>query len=366
MKVKNNYQECITNVACSIRKYFDLNYNHNTMPEIDEILEKEHPANVVVILLDGMGSNIIKRNLDKNSFFLKKLKKEITTVFPATTTVATTSIRTGLNPIEHCWLGWNTYIKPMDKVITLFLDKEKGKNTVSKEFLKLKDKFVPKTISQEINEKGQYQGVELFPFGAKPYKDLDDMLNQIKELTKKSGKKYIYAYDEEPDHTMHKFGPDSEEAINKIKERNDKIEKMCSTIENTLVIILADHGHIKVDHLYLKDYPKLKGMLERTTSLEQRAISFKIKDSYREKFKEEFEKELGEYFSLYSKDDIIKSKLFGSGTENELFKDAIGDYIAIAETSNKCLIDEGDEVLYSQHAGYTDDEIMIPLIIVKR
>ena len=366
MKVKNNYQECITNVACSIRKYFDLSYNHNTIPEIDEILEKENPDNVVVILLDGMGSKIIKRNLDKNSFFLKNLKKEITTVFPATTTAATTSIRTGLNPVEHCWLGWNTYIKSIDKVITLFLDKEKGNTTVSKEFLKVKEKLTPKTISQEITEKGQYQGIELFPFGEKPYKDLNDMLNQIKELTKKSGKKYIYAYDEEPDHTMHKFGPDSEEAINKIKERNDKIEKMCSTIKNTLVIILADHGHIKVDHLYLKDYPKLKEMLERTTSLEQRVISFKIKDSYQEKFKEEFEKELGEYFNLYSKEDIIKSKLFGSGTENELFKDAIGDYIAIAETSNKCLVDEGDEVLYSQHAGYTDDEIMIPLIIVKR
>jgi len=29
MKVKNNYNECLTNLACSIRKYFGLDYKHN-------------------------------------------------------------------------------------------------------------------------------------------------------------------------------------------------------------------------------------------------------------------------------------------------------------------------------------------------
>ena len=30
MIVKNNYNECITNLACSIRKYFDLDYSQST------------------------------------------------------------------------------------------------------------------------------------------------------------------------------------------------------------------------------------------------------------------------------------------------------------------------------------------------
>ena len=38
MKVKNNYNECLTNLACSIRKYFNLEYKHNTLQYIDEIL----------------------------------------------------------------------------------------------------------------------------------------------------------------------------------------------------------------------------------------------------------------------------------------------------------------------------------------
>ena len=54
MKVKNNYQECITNFACSIEKYFGLTPKHNNLTYIDKPLA-EKTENVVVILFDGLG-----------------------------------------------------------------------------------------------------------------------------------------------------------------------------------------------------------------------------------------------------------------------------------------------------------------------
>ena len=50
MKVKNNYNECLTNLACSIRKHFELDYNHNTLDYIDKLLEEKQPKNVIVML----------------------------------------------------------------------------------------------------------------------------------------------------------------------------------------------------------------------------------------------------------------------------------------------------------------------------
>lgn len=126
MEIKNNYQECLTNLACSIRKYFNLDYKHNTIDYIDKLLEEYKPKNVVTILCDGMGYNILKRTLNENDFLIKNLLKPITTVFPATTVAATTSIIIGLNPVETGMLGWNTYYKEIDKVITTFLDYEKS------------------------------------------------------------------------------------------------------------------------------------------------------------------------------------------------------------------------------------------------
>lgn len=365
MNVRNNYKECLTNLACSIRKYFELDYKHNTLEYIDEILNEYKPKNVIVILFDGMGSKILNRTLNKDDFFIKNMYKEITTVFPATTTAATTSMRTGLNPVEHGWLGWNTYIAPIDKTITLFLNREKGKNEICNDFIKVKDKLVNKTIVDEINEMGKYNSIELFPFGENKYNGLDDMLNKILEYSKKDGKKYIYAYDDEPDYTMHDIGADSEKVKELIRIRNKKVEELSKKLEDSIIFVIADHGHIKVEHIYLKDYPDILNMLERTTSIEQRAVSFKIKEEYKSVFKDKFNSLFGEYFTLYKKEDIKLSNLFGDGDYNELFDSALGDYIAIAEDSNKCLITDGDDILYSQHAGYTDDEIYVPLIINK-
>jgi predicted AlkP superfamily pyrophosphatase or phosphodiesterase len=369
MKVKNNYNECLTNLACSIRKYFGLEYKHNTLSYIDEILEKKQPRNVILFLFDGMGSNILDRNLDEDAFFIKNRYKKITTVFPATTTAATTAIRTGLNPCEHGWIGWNVYLEPINKIITLYMNREKGKEETCREYFTVKDQLVNDTIADEINRKGEYKGLELFPFkagNAKVYRDLDEMYTMINYALKEDGKHFIYAYNDEPDHTMHDFGPDSEEAKRLIETRNRKTEEFCKNLEDTLVIVVADHGHIKVDHIFLKDYPEITKMMERTTSIEQRAASFKIKEEYMEEFPVLFNKLFGKSFTLYTKKDVMESKLFGDGEPNKLFEPALGDFIAIAENDNKCLVTDGDEKLVSQHAGYTDDEVYIPLIIVDK
>ena len=105
MNIKINYNECLTNLSCSIRKYYGLDYKHNTLDYIDKLLEQKSPENVVLILFDGMGSKILDRVLDNDSFLIQNKYKDITSVFPTTTTTATTSVLTGLDPVGHGWLG---------------------------------------------------------------------------------------------------------------------------------------------------------------------------------------------------------------------------------------------------------------------
>ena len=162
MLVKNNYKECLTNLACSIRKYFELEYKHNTLDYIDKILDEYKPKNVVTILCDGMGSNIMDRMLDGNSFLIKNRIKPITTVFPATTVAATTSMMTGLNPAETGMIGWDIYYKDIDKIISTFLNIEKGdkEEKILQEAIDYNNKhMIRKTIVDEINERGIYKGL---------------------------------------------------------------------------------------------------------------------------------------------------------------------------------------------------------------
>ena len=366
MVVKNNYNECLTNLACSIRKYFGLEYKHNTLDYIDKILEEKHPKNVVTILCDGMGSNIMDRMLPSNSFLIRNRIKSITTVFPATTVAATTSMMTGLNPVETGMLGWDMYYKDIDKTITVFMNSEKGDSECRtlQEAIDYNNKhMIRKSIMEELNEKTNYKGYILFPFGENAYKDLDEMYKIIENKCNEEGKKYIYVYDTNPDHTMHEIGCDKPEIKSIIEDINSRIEKLSKKINNTVIFVVADHGHHNVENLFIKDYPDIEECLFRNTSLEPRAINFFVKPDKKELFVELFNKYFSDDFDLYPMEDVIESKLFGDGLENEIFRDALGDYLAIAKT-DKTLLYDGSVILKSQHAGYTDDEILVPLIVI--
>ena len=367
MIVRNNYHECLTNLACSIRKYFALEYKHNTLDYIDKILDKYQPKNVVTILCDGMGSNIIDRVLSKDDFLIKNRIKPITSVFPATTVAATTSMLTGLNPCETGMLGWDMYYKDLDKVITVYKDslKEDSEQKPLFEATEYNSKhMIRKTIMDEINENGRYKGIGLFPFGDNPYQSIDEMYHLIDKKCHEDGKKYIYAYNIEPDHTMHDIGCDKPEITNIIKDINQKVETLASKLTDTIIFVVADHGHHNIENIFLKDYPDIESCLLRNTSLEPRAVNFFIKPDKKETFVTLFNKYFSNNFDLYPMEEVIEAKLFGDGLENSIFRDALGDYLAIAK-SDKALLYTGGEALKSHHAGYTDDEIMVPLIMIK-
>ena len=363
MYIKVDYNNCLTNLSCSIRKYFGLEVRHKTIKLVDELLNEKQPKNVVVILFDGMGSLIIDEILKNNDFFIKNRIGNITSVFPSTTTAATTSFLTGLNPNEHGWLGWNMYIKPLDKTMTLFTGEEKVSKLKCDEFKEIKRNLYSYNIVDEINDNGIYKAIKLLPFGDNKYENLDQMLNIIENETNKDGKKFIYAYDDEPDGTMHDFGFNSTEVKKLIIERNNKVEKLIEKLSDTMVFVIADHGQINVDMIHLEnDYPELYNMLERTTSIECRAVSFKVKDGYKNEFKNTFNKYLGNDFNLLTKEQVLENHIFGEGNNNIYFEDAIGDFIAIASESNKAILTKGDSDLISMHGGNSNREIYVPLI----
>ncbi|MCQ2983255.1 MAG: alkaline phosphatase family protein, partial [Treponemataceae bacterium] len=214
MKVKNDYTNCLTNLACSVQKYFEIPYAHTTLSDIDALLAEQQPENVVVFLLDGMGDNILSRNLPSTSFFRSNRLRSLYSVFPATTTACTMSILTGLNPVEHGWLGWDMYVEPLDKTMTLFLGIEKVSKERESDYISKTHDLTRKYLPEQITDAGNYDGVLLAPFIDPKYRDFDVLTADVQAVCSKpakNGKRYVYAYYPDPDGTMHDKGPDSDE-----------------------------------------------------------------------------------------------------------------------------------------------------------
>ena len=78
---------------------------------------------------------------------------------------------------------------------------------------------------------------------------------------------------------MHKLGTDSKEAKELFEDINNKTEKLCKKLkDDTIVIVVADHGHLNCEWILLDDYPDFKNTLDWDIWIESRLCSFKVKD----------------------------------------------------------------------------------------
>ena len=91
--IRPDYNNSILNLITSILKYYNVESKYNSLPEIDEILKKDY-NNVVLLILDGMGENILNE-LNENELFRKNKIKTITSVYPTTTAAAMTTYYAG-------------------------------------------------------------------------------------------------------------------------------------------------------------------------------------------------------------------------------------------------------------------------------
>ena len=62
-------------------------------------------------------------------------------------------------------------------------------------------------------------------------------------------------------------------------------------------------------------------------------------------------------------EEAIRKKLFGTGTPHEQFRSMLGDYLAIAISDLSIYYIE--ERWISMHGSITEEEMLIPLIVLK-
>lgn len=361
---KNN----IVSLSNSLLRYYGVKPFHNTLPVLDRALACGK-KNIVFMILDGLGENILCRHLGKQSFLRRHHIGGISSVFPPTTTAATTSFHSGLYPLEHGWLGWMPYFKQINRVVEIFLNKDyyTGEDIGS---LKVSDLLPYRTIYEQIiqqNSSVKYHQVfpDFIPGGAKSFAEICKRISDI--VAKDNSPKLISAYWIDPDNTQHETGINSQKNKDVLASIDKQLQSLSQELHDTLLIISADHGLIDVDAIFLNDYPELVDCLIVPPSLEQRFASFFIHKNKQPFFYQRFNELFGEYFVLLSKQDFLQSGLLGEGPQHNMVNEFIGDFVAIA-ISNKCisyLEPNGvkQDALIARHAGLTVEELNVPLIL---
>ena len=121
-------ERCIAAISNSVLQNYHIETENPTYPPLDVRLTKD-PRNIVLLMPDGLGQNILTFHLPEDSFLRRHQTDTLSSVFPPTTTAAATAIETGMYPSQSDWLGWNIFWPPLGENVALYPNTtEDGKN----------------------------------------------------------------------------------------------------------------------------------------------------------------------------------------------------------------------------------------------
>ncbi len=355
-----DYKNSLVSLIASIEARFGLCPAHKTLPVLDGYLARKY-RNVVLLLFDGMGTNILEKHLPPGSFLRKHLVKTISSVFPPTTTAATTTLISGKSPIEHGWLGWSLWFEKIGKTVNLYPNTSHGSQAAD---FHVADRFLPYETVFERLERAGIPAYFVSPFSEPRAKSFDELFVKVKELSKVAAPKYIYGYSPLPDYDMHDLGTSHPAIRRHIEDIDSGVEKLAAELSDSIIIVTADHGMTDTDFVFMDDYPEVKDCLLREPSVEGRAMSLFTKPGMKNEFAARFNRAYEDIYDLVPHEEAMR--LFGDGNPHPLCESFIGDFLATAKGRTSLGFDYDPDPLRAAHGGGTREEAEIPLIIIRK
>ncbi|MCM1043757.1 MAG: alkaline phosphatase family protein [Corallococcus sp.] len=364
---KPDFTHSNINISATLAEFLGAPNSNAILPSLKKELDKNY-KNVVFICFDGLGMYPLERNLLSNDFLMRNVTDVLTSTFPSTTTNATTSLVTNKLPLEHGWCGWSMNFEGINRNVNIFLDTDSWTNeSIDVTGVSPLSKF-PYYFDQAQSD---YEINTLFP----PYVDvahperntcynfeMQQFFDAIDNVCHKKGKQFMYAYNNEPDHSMHENGVTCNKTKQLIEGISANLQHLSANNRDTLIIVSADHGQIDIDgYIELYKDEKLYSMLTIYPYMEARAVAFKVKPDCREQFADYFTANYGDDFRLFKSESMIADGYFGkSGNKGNL----LGDYIAVMTSHKQALLTPANIKFKGHHTSLTE-EMFVPLILLR-
>ncbi len=358
-----DYRHGIISVAGSWMEALRVKAPGAVDPQVTCWLRRHAFRQIIVLLIDGMGSRILRSHLSQEHFLRRAMLKEVTTVYPSTTAAATTSILTGLSPMETGWIGWHQYFRELDDSVILFLNRSRyGRRS----WPGFSDTALPvRLLPDQLAAQGKTSRV-LFPaFRPGGAHDFDELCCQIEQTAQDRSVSFVYAYWDQFDTLMHQKGP----SFRGVGDELRRIDHRCALLAERLpqdcgLIIIADHGQVDVHSVNLAQDEELRRWLTFPVTVEARAAAFHLKPGCYDRFEHDFNQRFSSSFLLAKSETLLRSGLFGEGQAHPRTAEFLGDAFAVGLGDLTLDWIENEKIPFrGQHAGLREEEMWVPVIL---
>ena len=336
---------------------------------------------VVVLLVDGLGLELLRRHPDDAPFLTSLTCRTLTAGFPSTTVASLASFGTGLTPGEHGLTGYTSWVEEVGAAVG-WIRWAPANGTED-----LRPRLVPEQVQPAATafQRADADGIAVTVAAPAHFEGSGltravlrggrfrgavtpgDAIAHAVEGSRGPGRSLVYCYTPDLDLTGHVRGVDSQAWVEQLSLVDRYAEQLAARLpRGTHLLVTADHGMVDVDAQDRVDVDASDVLQAGVLALagEPRARHVHAEPGAAGDVLATWSAELGDRMWVGSRDDAVAAGLFGPRV-SEAARRRIGDVVAIA-TSSIAVVQQTTSPMMSnlrgQHGALTDDELLVPLL----
>jgi hypothetical protein len=338
-------------------------------------------ARVVVLLVDGLGWQALRRHADAAPFLSGLAGRPLTAGFPSTTATSLASLGTGLPPGAHGITGYSSYVEEVGRSVNWLAWRPVSSGE------DLRDRLVPETVQPRATafERAAAAGVAVTVAAPAQFEGSGltravlrggryagavtpgDTVARVALAADRGNRSLVYCYTGDLDLVGHVRGAETPAWVEQLRIVDAWAEQLAARLpQDATLLVTADHGMVTVPEEAKVDVDSSRALLDGVAELagEARARYVHTRPGAADDVLAAWRAELGDRMWVGRRDDAVAAGLFGPEV-TAAARQRIGDVVAIA-TSEVAVVRRRAEsrlsALPGQHGALTDDELLVPLL----
>jgi predicted AlkP superfamily pyrophosphatase or phosphodiesterase len=335
---------------------------------------------VVVVLVDGLGWNLLRAQAEHAPFLTSLPSRVLTATFPTTTATSLASLGTGLPPGEHGITGYTTKLGAGSEPVNWLTYRRAHSGT------KLLDDFPPEQVQPRPTafERAESAGAAVTVVSShlfrgsgltravlrggtyRPTYTGADLITHVAEAATPD-RSLVYGYFGDLDLIGHVHGPNHAAWNTQLALIDHLLATLAAALPaDTRLLITADHGMVTVPDSARIDYDTDSDLSADVAMLagEARVRYIHVQPGRADAVRERWVARLGDRWAVLSRDAALETGWFGA-TITPTAAGRIGDLVALS-TSNAAMVRTRAEpriaAMRGHHGSLSEDELLVPLL----
>ncbi|WP_068160859.1 alkaline phosphatase family protein [Rhodococcus phenolicus] len=337
-------------------------------------------ARTVVLLVDGMGWNLVQNYSGAAPFLTGMAGHAIRAGFPTTTAVSLASLGTGLPSGRHGVTGYQSYLRELDSPFNWL------RWTLAGTAVDQRTQLVPELVQAHptVFERAVREGIAVTTVVPRIFEGsgltravlrggtfagvsaYGDLLARIVTAAGSADRTLVYGYLGEVDTLGHLYGPGSAAWLAQLTVVDRFVEQLADALpDGTRLVVTADHGMVDTSRGRRIDFDQCDGLSEDVTVITGEPRCRHVHTERVDAVLERWRNELGDDMWIGTRDEVLAAGLFGPEPSPDAAS-RIGDIVAVGRGASSVIRTDGEMIMSrmpGQHGALTDDELLIPLLV---